>query len=75
MRTEACNSQLGKTGHGCSPWIPGLSCVLFVCCLYIFLNAPAMAQEPEKAEAPAVSPSQEVKPLHRRRLTMRMAQL
>jgi hypothetical protein len=61
MRTAACNSQLSTTGHGCSTWIPRLSCVLFVCCLYIFLNPPAIAQEPEKAEAPSVSAGQEVK--------------
>lgn len=46
-------------------WIPRLSCVLFVCGLYTFLSAPAIAQEPERVELPAAGASQEVKPAPR----------
>jgi len=62
MRTAARNPALGKTGYGCRTWIPELRCVLFVCALYIFLSAPAIAQSPERLEPLAFSPSQEVKP-------------
>src|SRR5208282_2604494 len=62
MRTAARNPALGKPGHGCRTWIPGLSCVLFVCGLYIFLSAPAIAQSPERLEPLAFNASQEVKP-------------
>ena len=62
MRTAGCKPALGKTGHECRTWIPGVSCVLFVCGLYIFLSAPAVAQEPQKIEPTAASQGQEDKP-------------
>lgn len=43
-------------------WISGLMCILFVCCLWAFLSAPAVAQEPGKLEVPAAGSGQEVTP-------------
>jgi hypothetical protein len=43
-------------------WISGPSCILLVCGLSVFLNTPAVAQEPEKLERPAAGSGQQVTP-------------
>jgi hypothetical protein len=48
--------------HGPMSWVSGAIGIMLVCGLSVFLSAPAIGQEPEKAQAPAVGAGQEVKP-------------
>lgn len=62
MRMGICHRGLLENAHASAGWISGLMCVLFVCCLWAFLSAPTVAQEPEKSERPAAGSGQEVTP-------------
>jgi len=58
MRTEICNSGLRETKRWLRPWISSAASVLLVAGLTMLVDAPAIAQEPEKVETPEAGSGQ-----------------